>query len=45
MDTIDIIVNNSNYTYSELRKMYVVDFYVIHKRILKKLRAEANKRK
>ena len=45
LDTIDIIVNNSSYTYTELKKMYVVEFYMIHKKILKKLRAEASRKK
>lgn len=37
-DSLDIILNNSNYQYSDLKKMYVVEFYKILRKIEKKLR-------
>lgn len=40
-DSLDIILNNSNYQYSDLKKMYVVDFYKILRKIEQKLRKQS----
>jgi len=37
-DSMDIILNNSAYQYSDLKKMYVVEFYKILKKVERKLR-------
>lgn len=40
-DSLDIILNNSNYQYTDLKKMYVIEFYKILKKIEQKLRKQA----
>lgn len=37
-DSIDIIINNSNYQLHDLKKMYVIDFYKVLNKIEKKLK-------
>jgi hypothetical protein len=37
-DSIDIILNNSNYQLSDLKKMYFIDFYRVLRKVDKKLK-------
>jgi len=37
-DSIDIIINNSNYTLSDLKKMYFIDFYRVLRKVEKKIK-------
>ncbi len=37
-DSIDIIINNSSYTLSDLKKMYFIDFFRVLRKVDKKLK-------
>ena len=37
-DSLDLLVNNTNYQPEYLKKLYVIDFYKILKRLEKKLK-------
>lgn len=39
-DSIDIILNNSNYTLSDLKKMYYIDFYRVLRKVEQKIKAK-----
>ena len=41
-DSLDLVVNNSNYNPEYLRKIYVIEFYLILKNIEKRIKQKRN---